>query len=60
MDIAAMSVNLSSYKLQQSVSVALAEKVLDVQDASAANLIEMLSTPLQQVPSFDHKLDIKV
>lgn len=41
MDIAAMSMSLSSAKIQQSASVSVAKKAMNVQETEAAGLVEM-------------------
>lgn len=55
--IATASVNMYQSQTQQAVNVAIIKKAMDVQEASAANLIETLKEP---VPSFGYLLDIKV
>ena len=55
--IAATSVNMYQSQTQQAVDVAVIKKVMDVQEAAAASLIETLKEP---VPSFGNILDIKV
>lgn len=42
--IASMSTSLSSAKLAQQVSVAMAKKVMDIQESSSANLINTMKT----------------
>lgn len=52
MDIAAMSMGMSSAGLQQSVGVSVAKKTMDSQEVQAAGLMEMLETAApQQVPA---------
>ena len=55
--IAAISVLMHQNQAQQSVDIAMIKKAMDVQEAAAINLIE---TSLEPIPSFGHKLDIKV
>lgn len=42
MDIAAMSMSLSSVKLQQSVGVSVAKKAMNAQETEAAGLMKMM------------------
>lgn len=55
--IAAASIYMHQSQVQESASVAIAKKVLDVQEAAAESLIESIQ---ESVPSFGHKLDLKV
>lgn len=57
MDIAAMSMNLSSTSLQMGVGISMAKKAMDQQQTAAHGLMKLLETA---VPPSDHKLDIKV
>lgn len=43
--IANISMSLSSAKLAQEVSLAMTKKVMDIQEASAANLINTMNPP---------------
>lgn len=45
MEIAAMSVNMSSAKLSQDVSVAVLKKAMDSESFAAEAMIEMLPPP---------------
>lgn len=52
MDIAAMSMDMSSARLRQSVGVSVAKKAMDVQETEAAGLMKMMDTAAPgQVPS---------
>ncbi len=52
MDIAAMSMGLSSVRLQQSVGVSVAKKAMDAQEVEAAGLMKMMDAAAPgQVPS---------
>ncbi|MEY8356413.1 YjfB family protein [Lachnospiraceae bacterium 54-53] len=52
MDIAAMSMGLSSARLQQSVGISVAKKAMNSQEAEAAGLIEMMDAAVPgQVPA---------
>ncbi|WP_077612125.1 YjfB family protein [Clostridium sp. Marseille-P2415] len=53
MDIAAMSMEMSSVRLQQSVGMSVIKKAMNSEEAEAAGLLEMADTalPQQQVPS---------
>lgn len=44
MDIAAMSMSLSSAKIQQSAGISVAKKAMNVQETEAAGLMEMVET----------------
>lgn len=57
MDIAAVSMQMSSTQLQMSAGISVAKKAMDQQETEAAGLIEMLKTA---VPPSDHVIDIKV
>ena len=57
MDIAAMSMELSSMKLQNNVGIAVAKKAMDQQEVQASGLMEMIQ---QAAPPSDHIIDIKV
>lgn len=57
MDIGALSMELSSIKLQNHVGIAVARKAMDQQEAEAAGLMEMIQ---QAAPPSDHMIDIKV
>lgn len=57
MDIAAMSMSLSQVQTGTAVNFAMAKKVMDTTEVQAAGLIDMMK---QAVPSFGHKLDIRV
>lgn len=56
MDIAALSMNMSSNKLSQGVEIAVLKKAMDAQETSAQAMIESI----QSTPSFGHLLDIKI
>ncbi|WP_124066891.1 YjfB family protein [Clostridium sp. E02] len=52
MDIAALSMGLSSARLQQSVSIGVTKKAMDSQEVAAAGLMNMISTARPaQVPA---------
>ena len=55
--IAAASIYLHQNQAQESVSIALSKKVMDVQEVAAEALIEAIK---ESVPSFGYKLDIRV
>lgn len=55
--IASASIYLHQSRVQESTGMAVAKKVLDVQESAAILLIESIQ---ESVPSFGHKLDIKV
>lgn len=57
MDIAAMSMAMSTSQVQVSAGYALMGKTMDTAEVQAAGLIDMLQTG---VPSFGHQMDIKV
>lgn len=57
-DIAAMSMNLSSTRLQNEVGLAMTKKAMDQQEIEAANLIKMMDSAA--VPPSDHIIDLKV
>ncbi|MDR1548941.1 MAG: YjfB family protein [Hungatella sp.] len=50
MDIAAMSMDLSLVKVQQSVGITIAKKAMDSSEAAAAGLLEMAETALLKQP----------
>ena len=57
MDIAALSMDLSSTQIQMSAGISVAKKAMDQQETAAAGLIEMMKTA---VPPSEHIIDIKV
>lgn len=57
-DIAAMSMNLSSTRLQNEVGLAMTKKAMDQQEIEAANLIKMMDSAA--APPSDHIIDLKV
>lgn len=57
MDIAAMSVAMSTAQTQISASYALMGKTMDATETQAAGLLDMLQTAM---PSFGHQMDIRV
>lgn len=58
MDIAAMSMNLSSSRLQNEVGLAMTKKAIDQQEVEAANLMKMMDSAA--LPPSDHIIDLKV
>lgn len=57
MDIAAISMSLSSAKLQMGVGVSLAKKSMDQQQVVADGLMKMIET---SIPQEAHIIDMKV
>lgn len=55
--IAAASIYLHQSQVQESAGIAIAKQVLNVQEVAAEALIETIR---ESVPSFGHKLDIRV
>ncbi|MDF2654646.1 MAG: putative motility protein [Bacillota bacterium] len=55
--IAAASIYFHQSRVQESAGMAVAKKVLDVQESAAVSLIKSIQ---ESVPSFGHKLDVKV
>lgn len=53
MDIAAMSMEMSSVRLQQSVGMSVIKKAMNSEEAEAAGLLEMADTALPQQVSSD-------
>ena len=52
MDIAAMSMQLSSAKIQQSIGISVAKKAMDSQETEGADLIKMMDTAAPgQIPA---------
>lgn len=51
--IAAMSMNMSTAKLQMNVGVSLTKKVMDTQEAQAAGLLEMMDAASSSIPASD-------
>ena len=52
MDIAAMSMQLSSARIQQSVGISVAKKAMDSQETQASGLAEMMDTAASaQIPA---------
>ena len=61
MGIAAMSVNMSSSKLQQDVSVSVMKKAMNTQESQAAELIQTLQQTVQTPPADPTRLlDMKI
>lgn len=56
MDIAAMSVSMSMASVQQAASVAMAKKVMDMQENTSAALIQQMQA---STPSFGQRLDVR-
>lgn len=56
MDIAAMSVSMSMASVQQAASVAMAKKVMDMQENTSAALIQQMQA---STPSFGQRLDAR-
>lgn len=57
MDIAAISMSLSSAKLQMGVGVSIAKKSMDQQQVAADGLMKMIET---SIPQEAHIIDMKV
>lgn len=57
MDIAAMSMSLSSSKLQMQAGLAVTKKAMDVQEVVAGNMIDMLEQAAP--PQSEHIIDVK-
>lgn len=57
MDIAAISMSLSSTKLQVGVGISVARKAMDQQQTEAAGLMKLIES---SIPQEVHALDIKV
>ena len=55
--IAATSVYMNQIQTQESAGIAIAKKVLDVQEVAAESLIKSIQ---EAAPAFGHTLDIKV
>lgn len=56
MDIAAISMNLASTRLQLDVSTSVAKKVMESAEVNAQALTEMLE-PVEQMMSGEHIID---
>lgn len=56
MDIAAMSMQLSAMKVQNSVGIAMTKKVMDQQQVQAEGLMKMME---QAAPPSEHIIDVK-
>ncbi|WP_394523144.1 YjfB family protein [Lacrimispora sp. JR3] len=62
MDIAAVSMEMSTARLQQSASLSVAKKAMDYQEQQAAGLLDMMSqTASAQLPGsgVGHIIDVK-
>jgi hypothetical protein len=57
MSIASLSTQISQSNLSQAVDIAMMKKTMETQEASAENLIQMLSSAVP--PSFGHKIDVR-
>lgn len=60
MDIAALSMSLSSMKVQNGVALAMTKKVMNQQEVQAAGLMEMLDQAVPPTPPSQHAIDLKV
>lgn len=62
MDIAAISMSLSSAKVQMAAGISVAKKSMDQQQIQADGLMKMIesSAPQVSIPQEGHILDIKV
>lgn len=58
MDIAAMSMDMSSMRLQMDVGIAVAKKAMESSEINAAGLYKMIEAAQQQLPS-EHLIDVK-
>jgi hypothetical protein len=61
--IAAMSMSLSQMKLSQSVDLAMMRKVMDLQEQSVAQMLDMaeaVDTTAAAMPPSEHILDVLV
>jgi hypothetical protein len=60
--IAAMSMSLSQMKLAQSVDLTMMRKVMDLQEQSVAQMLEMaeVAAPEVAAPPSEHLLDVLV
>jgi hypothetical protein len=56
MDIAAVSIGMNQTALQQNVSIALTKKVMDTEQQSANQMIQMLQAPH---PTLGNTIDLK-
>lgn len=56
MDIAAMSINMSLASVQQAAGIAMAKKVMDIQENTSAALIRQMR---ESTPSFGQRLDVR-
>lgn len=59
MDIAAMSMSLSSAKLQMSASVSVTKKIMDQQQVQAEGLMKLMEGASVPIPPSEHILDVK-
>ncbi len=50
MSIAAMSMSMSTAKVQQQVNISMLKKSMENQETSAANLLNMIKTPAVMKP----------
>lgn len=56
MDIAAMSINMSLASVQQAAGIAMAKKVMDLQENTSAALIQQMQA---STPSFGQRMDLR-
>lgn len=60
MDIAGLSIALSQSKVQQEASVSILKKAMNVGEANAAQLLEMMGSPTEAPhPHLGGKIDVK-
>lgn len=59
MDIAALSMDLSSARVQMNAGIAVARKAMDQQEVQAEGLIDMMEGAAAQLPPSDHIIDVK-
>lgn len=57
MDIAAMSIGMSLANVQQQSSLIMAKKSMDLQEASTANLLDMMKSAPPMAPG--QRLDVR-
>ena len=60
MDIAALSVSLSSAKAMQSASLIMTKKTMDLAKENTQQLLDMMQQSAPQTPNFGHKLNIRI
>ncbi len=60
MEIAALSMAMSSASTMQQVNVSMMKKSMENQEATSQNLIQMMSTPTAHTPAPGKLLDIYI